>query len=181
MSYIWTSNAYEAGNSEMDLKNVPLAKVTIEVKEENKALIETLRKDLAEKARQLREVRDAKKYWVQRFEGERAAVLEAQEGIKVLKDRLTAKAIEADTQRSKATALRQKVTDQASQLREAEKQASAGDGHRYVRLVKHLTDREYHLKAIKSDAAREMAWEEGLGAEARLNEVEAALGAAGVR
>ncbi|AYG79966.1 hypothetical protein DWB77_02085 [Streptomyces hundungensis] len=147
MTYMWTSNAYEAGNSEIDLKNVPLSKVTIEVKEENKALIESLRKDLAEVTRKAREVEDAKRYWLKRYEDARNSARQLGEEVAKLK-------------------------------RDAE---GTGSGHRYVRLVKHLADRKGHLERIKADAAREMAWEEGLGAEERLNEVTAALGAAGVR
>ncbi|MFD7017180.1 hypothetical protein [Streptomyces sp. NPDC059928] len=146
MTYMWTSNTREAGASQMDLKNVPLAKVTIEVKEENKALIESLRKDLAEVTRKARDADDAKKYWVQRFTDEQKAVRELQ-----------------------------------AKLAAADKEAAAGGGHRYVRIVKHLADRKRHLEQIRTDAAREMAWEEGLGAEERLNEIAAALGAAGVR
>ncbi|WP_370422537.1 hypothetical protein AB8O64_29990 [Streptomyces sp. QH1-20] len=146
MSYAWTSNAYEAGNSEMDLKNVPLNKVTIEVKEENKALIESLRKDLADTTRKAREADGAKKYWVQRFTDEQKFARELQ-----------------------------------AKLAKVEQEKAAGGGHRYVRMVKHLADRKRQLERIKADAAREMAWEEGLGADERLNEIEAALGAAGVR
>ncbi|MGK5626971.1 hypothetical protein [Streptomyces sp. URMC 123] len=143
----WTANTCldEPYNSQMDLKNVPLNKVTIEVKEENKALIESLRKDLGDMALKAREAEGAKKYWVQRFTDEQKLVRELQ-----------------------------------AKLAKAEHEKPASGGRRYVQLVKHLSERRRHLEGIKADAAREMAWEEGLGAEQRLNEVNAALGVAGV-
>ncbi|GAA4104468.1 hypothetical protein [Streptomyces hundungensis] len=152
MSTWCSTNTYEfeTRNSEMDLRNVPLGKVTIEVKEENKTLIESLRKELAEKTRMLREAEDAKRYWLKRYEAERASA-------------------------------RQLSNDVARLKREAQDKEQVGGGHRYVRLVKHLADRKRHLEGIKADAAREMAWEEGLGAEERLNEIAAALEVAGVR
>ncbi|MFJ7901922.1 hypothetical protein ACIQ6V_15775 [Streptomyces sp. NPDC096198] len=147
MSTWYTSGQnFETQNSEMDLKNVPLTKVTIEVKEENKALVESLRKELADATRKLREVEDAKRYWLKRYESERASARQLGEDVAKL-----------------------------------QRDEQASGSHRYVRLVKHLADRKRHLEQIKADAAREMAWEEGLGAEERLNEVAAALGAAGVR
>ncbi|MEV8022528.1 hypothetical protein AB0O76_40800 [Streptomyces sp. NPDC086554] len=141
---IWNVQ-YERENSQMDLMNVPLDKVTIEVKEENKALIETLRRDLAEATRKADAAETAKRYWLNRYEQERAH----------------SRTLTADLTKAKA--------------------AQGGGGHRYVSLVKHLSERKRRLEGIKADAAREMAWEEGLGAEERLNEIDAALGAAGVR
>ncbi|MEH6373722.1 hypothetical protein V7793_05085 [Streptomyces sp. KLMMK] len=140
MSMWYTTNAYERENSLMDLTNVPIEKVTVEVKETNQALIQSLRDQLATESKKAREAEESKRYWLKRYEAERAGRLEL-----------------------------------------AKKQQQAGSGHRYLRLVEHLAQRKRELKNITEAAAQERAWEEGLGAEVRLNEIETALGVAGVR
>ncbi|WP_327377699.1 hypothetical protein OG393_29365 [Streptomyces sp. NBC_01216] len=66
-----TANAYERENSQMDLRNVPLNKVTIEVKEENTALVTSLRDQLAQAEAKVKELTDARKYWTQRYDDEK--------------------------------------------------------------------------------------------------------------
>ncbi|MFE3579429.1 hypothetical protein [Streptomyces vinaceus] len=143
---IWTAtNAFERENSRMDLVNIPLGKVTIEVKEENAALITSLRDQLAQAEAKVKELADARKYWTQKYDDEKRVS-------KNWRDRF-----------------------EAERTRKSE-----GAGHRYIQLVKHLTDRKHSLSGVVERAQRDKRWSDAANAQAHLDEVQTAMRAAGV-
>lgn len=157
---MWTTNAYEfePGNSEMDLKNVPLNKVTIEIKDENKALVESLRKDLGDMAKKLRDAEDSKKYWTQRFDGEREAA-------RGLRARLSKAEQETTLYRRRANSW----------------EGQGGSAHRYVQLVNHLTERKSITEAALRRAEERKDFHQAQSYKDRLAEIRLNLEAAGVR
>ncbi|MEU1071527.1 MULTISPECIES: hypothetical protein [unclassified Streptomyces] len=145
-------------NRLMDLRNVPVHKVTVEVKDENTALVESLRKDLGDLAKKLRDAEDSKKYWTQCFDGERATV-------RSLQAKLSKAEEEAGLYRRQA--------------RSWEGQASSG--HRYVQLVKHLTERKNIIEAAMLRAEERKDFRQAQTYKDRLAEIRLNLEAAGVR
>ncbi|WP_030706523.1 hypothetical protein [Streptomyces sp. NRRL F-2580] len=141
---MWSAT-YERENSQMDLLNVPLNRVTIEVTEENTALITSLRDQLAQAEAKVKELTDARKYWTQRYDEE--------------------KRVSADW-RGRYETERARKTE--------------GAGHRYVQLVKHLSDRKRALEGVAERAQRDKRWAGAADAQAHLDEIQTALRAAGV-
>ncbi|MFD9563416.1 hypothetical protein [Streptomyces sp. NPDC059994] len=145
MSMWTTTNAFERENSQMDLLNVPLGKVTIEIKDENTALITSLRDQLAQAEAKVTELVDARKYWTQRYDDEKRA---------------------SKDWRGRYEAERARKTE--------------GAGHRYVQLVKHLSDRKRTLLGVVERAQQDKRWADAANAQAHVDEVQTALRAAGV-
>ncbi|MGW5397773.1 hypothetical protein [Streptomyces sp. NPDC003952] len=141
---MWSAT-YERENSQMDLLNVPLDKVTIEVKEENTALITSLRDQLALAEAKVKELTDGQKYWTQRL----------------------------DDQRRVSASWRRRYEMERARKTE-------GAGHRYVQLVKHLSDRKRALEGVAERAQRDKQWAGAADAQAHLDEIQTALRAAGV-
>ncbi|MFD9561488.1 hypothetical protein [Streptomyces sp. NPDC059994] len=145
-------------NRLMDLRNVPVHKVTVEVKDENTALVETLRKDLGDTAKKLRDAEESKTYWTQRFDGERAAVRSLQ---------------------AKLSTAEKETTLYRRQAKSWEGQA--GSAQRYVQLVNYLTGRKNIAESALRRAEERKDFQQAQSYKDRLAEIRLSLEAAGVR
>ncbi|MFD5697871.1 hypothetical protein [Streptomyces lasiicapitis] len=132
--------------------------MTIEVNDENKALVESLRKDLSDTAKKLRDFEASKKYWTQRFDGERAVVRSLQ---------------------SKLSKAEEEAARYRRQVQSWEGQA--GSSHRYVQIVKYLTARKNIVEAAMRRAEERKDFQQAQSYKDRLDEIRLNLEAAGVR